>query len=398
MNLSKTRGHRPNNERRIALFLPMLRGGGAERVIAALAGGFAERGFTTDLVLGRAEGPYLSEVSPRVRIVDLKCRRTLSAILPLAKYLRREKPEAMLSSLDDANLIALWAKRLSGVSVRTVIREANTMSRVLEHATGVRTRLLPFLTRRFISGADAVVAVSQGVADDMVGSLGVSTDRVQVIYNPVITERLFSRSEEAVRHPWFANGMPPVIIGVGRLNRQKDFGTLIRAFAVVRRSRDVRLAILGDGEERLNLEKLAGDMGVDGDVWMPGFVDNPFPYMAQSSVFALSSAWEGLPNVLIQAMAVGTPVVAADCKSGPREILENGRHGILLPVGDHEALAAAIDETLSRGSARSDVLPEHLKRFELNAIVSQYLDVMLGEDGMAARTQEAREVSGVGVR
>lgn len=366
-------------EQRIALFLPMLRGGGAERVLATLAGGFAERGIPTDLVLAKAEGPYLAEVSPDVRIVDLKCRRTIGAVAPLARYLRDERPAAMLSSLDDANLVALWAKRLSGTSTKTIIREANTVSRVSEHAADFRRRLLPVLTRRFFGWADAVIGVSQGVADDMVTALSVRAERTQVIYNPVITKRLLAKAEEPVRHTWFANGQPPVTIGVGRLSKQKDFATLIRAFAVVHRDREVRLAILGDGEERSNLEKLACDLGVDQDVWMPGFVDNPYPYMANAAVFALSSAWEGLPNVLIQAMAVKTPVVATDCKSGPLEILEGGRHGRLVPVREPDALAAAIDATLSEDRVRPTDLPEHLKRFELNAIVSKYLDVMLGD-------------------
>lgn len=364
-------------DRRIALFLPSLRGGGAERVMVNLARGFAERGLGVDLVLAEAEGPYLTEVPARVRIVDLKASRVLSALPALVRYLRREKPSVMLSTLSHANIVALWARRLAGVQTRLVLREANTVSLSSTKAPSIRGRLMPFLMRRFYPWADMVVAVSNGVAEDLTRTVGLPAEKVKVVYNPVVTEELFKKAEEPLDHPWFAPGEPPVILGVGRLSEQKDFATLIRAFSLVRKRRPARLVILGEGEQRSSLEALVQELGLEQDVDMPGFMDNPFKYMKRAAVFVLSSRWEGLPNVLIQALAIGTPVVSTDCPSGPAEILEGGRWGKLVAVGDEVSLASAIVERLS-SPVSSDGLDSVCGRFGLNSVVSQYLNMLIG--------------------
>jgi len=361
---------------KIALFLPSLRGGGAERVMVNLARGFVERGLRVDLVLAKAEGPYLSQVPKEVRVVDLGARRVLYSLPGLVRYLRRERPQAMLSALNHANIVAIWAKLLARVQTRLVVAEHSTLSRSTENASSVRAKLLPFLIKTFYPYADAVVAVSRGVAEDLVTTTKLPMEKIKVIYNPVITPELFAKAEEPLDHPWFRPGEPPVVLGVGRLTQQKDFPTLIRAFALVRREHPARLMILGEGEERPKLEALVRELRLEEDVALPGFVDNPYKYMKRAAVFVLSSQWEGFGNVLVEAMACGCPVVATDCPSGPAEILENGKWGRLVPPGDPEALAKAILDTVERGVSRVEAATNVQKRFSMIAIVEQYLKVL----------------------
>jgi glycosyltransferase involved in cell wall biosynthesis len=216
--------------------------------------------------------------------------------------------------------------------------------------------------------------VSRGAADDLARTSGLPRDRVEVVYNPVITPTMLALARQAPDHPWFAPGQPPVIVGAGRLTRQKDFFTLLRAFAEVRRRRPARLIILGEGEDRSALQALADDLGVADEVALPGFQENALAYMAGSAVFALSSAWEGLPTVLIEALAAGARVVSTDCPSGPREILQDGRLGALVPVGDAVALAAAILEALGRPAGAVPV--DALTPFTRDASVDHYLRVI----------------------
>ncbi|MCR4405258.1 MAG: glycosyltransferase [Candidatus Acetothermia bacterium] len=325
----------------VALFLPSLRGGGAERAMVNLARGFAERGLQVDLVLARAEGPYLSEVHDGVRVVDLGSKRVLHSLPGLVRYLRKERPDGMLSAMTHANLIAIWARRLAGVKTRLVVSEHSILSIATENSRSLRAKLMPWFVRRFYPWADAVVAVSRGVAEDLAARTGLPIGIIRVVYNPAITPELFAKAEEPLDHPWFQPGEPPVILGVGRLVKAKDFPTLIRAFALVRKQVAARLMILGEGNERAKLEVLVRELGLEDDVVLPGFVDNPYKYMKRARVFVLSSRREGLPAVLIEALALGTPVVSTDCPSGPREILR-GCDELLVPVGNAKALAHAI--------------------------------------------------------
>lgn len=359
---------------RIAIYVPSLRGGGAERVMAILANGFAARGLAVDLVLAQAKGPYLKDVSDPVRVVDLGSSRVLFSLPGLVRYLRRERPRAMLSALSHANVVAVWAKQLARVSTRLVVSERNTLSAAAGGAREGRARLLPWLMRRTYPKADGVVAVSAGVADDLAAIIGLPRQDVMVVYNPVVTETLVRQSHERVAHPWFALGEPPVILAVGRLTAQKDFSTLVRAFARLRSQRAARLVILGEGELRGMLEAQVAELGFAGDVALPGFMDNPFAWMYHSALFVLSSAWEGLPGTLIQAMACAVPVVSTDCPSGPVEILENGRWGRLVPVGDAEALAVAMAATLDE-TEHPDVTVRAAD-FGVDQAVNGYLTVL----------------------
>lgn len=357
----------------VALFVPLLLGGGAERVMVDLAGGFAERGLEVDLVLGKAEGVYLPSVSRCVNIIDLSSSRTVTALPKLAQYLRHNRPKALMATLEHANVVALIAGLLTGHKTRLVIREANTPSASAKKARGVPAQSVVRLMRWLYPKADGIVAVSEGVAKDLSTAFAIPQEKVSVILNPVLTKRVFELAKAPAPHPWFNDNIP-VILGVGRLTGQKDFPTLLRAFARVRSQRQARLFILGEGQDQGALESLARELGVERDVCFAGFSDNPFAYMARASVYVLSSIYEGLPNALIQAMALGTPAVATDCPSGPKEVLEGGRYGELVPMQDCETMAAAILRTLE---SRCPCVDEAwCNRYQVDTVIDQYLELL----------------------
>ena len=362
------------SKKRLAIFLPGLYDGGAERILLNLAGGIAARGFPVDLVLARAEGPYMSEISDSVRVIDLKATRVMMCMPALIHYLRSERPVSMLSALY-ANIIAVWAKRITGFPQRIVLSEHNTLTSVSNGENDLRWKLYPKLAKWFYPWADDIIAVSKGVADNLTLAAGLSPERIQVIYNPIVTPDLQKKSKSLLEHPWFSTGEPPVVLGVGRLTAQKAFNVLIEAFAQVRKSQPARLIILGEGEERPMLEAQIKQLGLEQDIDLPGFVSNPYPYMNQSALFVLSSRWEGLPTVLVEAMSLRTPVIATDCPSGPREILKDGQYGQLVPVDDPSALALAIQNSLENRATCA--VEESWKPFELNCVTDQYLSVLL---------------------
>lgn len=361
---------------RFAVYLPALLGGGAERSMLNLAIGMAEQDVDVDLVLAAATGPYLKMVPPQVRVVDLKAGRVLSSLPALTRYLREEKPVGMVSALDHANVVALWAWRLAGGQSRVAVCMQNTPTQDASHASSIRGRLTPLAMRLFYPWATGIVGVSQGVVDDFIKMTGIR-QKVRVIHNPVVTPDLFKRADEHVEHPWLQPGQPPVLLGVGRLTQQKNFPNLIRAFAEVRKQHPSRLMILGEGEDRSALEALIGELGLQAEVSLPGFVQNPYAYMKRAAMFVLSSDWEGLPTVLIEALALGTPVVATDCPSGPREILRGGMLGRLVPMNNASALAQAITATLSE--PRKLTSEEAYAGYTQAVVVNQYLQLLRGK-------------------
>ncbi len=365
---------------KITLFLPSIGCGGAERVTVNLAGGIVRRGYDVDLVFVTSDDPPLiTDIPEGVNLVDLKAGRVAASLPKLIAYLRRERPRALLSALEHTNVIALLAVRLAGVDTRVVVSVHTTVSRAIEDSTLFRSRLFPKLMRWFYPWADSVVAVSEAAREDLTAVAGLEPEQVRVINNPVVTPQLFDKAESPLEHPWFAAGQPPVVLGVGRLVTAKNFPLLLRAFAEVRRELPARLMILGDGEQRPLLESLAVDLDIADDVAMPGFTENPYAYMARAKVFVLSSSFEGLPTVLIEALALGTPVVATDCPSGPAEILEKGRWGTLVPLDDERALAEGILNVLGNPVSRPRT-EESWQPYELNRVVDRYLALLIGED------------------
>lgn len=358
----------------IALYVSSLRGGGAERVMVLLANGLAERGYKVDLVAASAQGPYRGEVSPSVDIVDLGAKRVAASLPGLVRYLRRARPKSMLSAVNHANVIAVIARVIARVPTRLVVSEHNNLSQSRKRPKDLSGKVVQALMHWAYSKADAVVAVSKGVADDLAETLGFPRSRIEVVYNPVVTPKLFERAAAPLDHPWLAPGEPPVILGVGRLTPQKDFITLIKAFAQVRKELDCRLVILGEGELRSEIEELVRNLNIEVDVQLPGFAENPYAWMRRSAVFVLSSAWEGLGNVLIEAMACGARVISTDCPSGPSEILEGGKWGALVEVGDSGGLAKHIVRVLCEENVPDAV--NQAKGFNVERSVDGYLKVL----------------------
>ncbi|MFB2879957.1 glycosyltransferase [Floridanema aerugineum] len=360
----------------LSFFLPNLDGGGAERAMLHLATGTAKRGIKTDLILAQAEGEYLEKIPPEVRLINLNSRSPVIfwKTLNLRRYLQLEQPTFLLSALDILSA-ATWAKRLSVTPTKIIMCVQTNLSQQFRNDSGIMSKIRPYLVKQWYPLADGIIAASQGVAEDVSQISGVPVNNIDVIYNPVVMPELFEKAKEPIDHPWFASGEPPVILGVGRLVPQKDFPTLIKAFAIVKQQISAKLMILGEGEKRLQLEALVRELGLENDVDMPGFKDNPYTYMAKAKLFVLSSAWEGFGNVVAEAMAVGTPVVSTDCPSGPAEILENGKYGKLVSVGDVNALANAILETLENPT-NSQLLQERALDFTVDNVVDQYLKVL----------------------
>jgi glycosyltransferase involved in cell wall biosynthesis len=361
----------------LAFLLPSLNSGGAERTILKLAIGFKERGFQVDLVLAHNSGPLSSEVPADLRKIDLHApraftSRALSSLPSLTCYLRKDKPDILFTGLM-TNLIAIWAKHLAASPTKIVISERNILSiEVKQFPRDIRFRLMPWFVRIFYPLADGIVAVSQAVADDLVKLTRQPAERIRIIYNPVITPSVIAKAEMPLSHPWFSAGLPPVILSVGRLVPQKDYPSLLRAFSIVRRTQPARLLILGEGGERKNLEQLATELGIKADVQFAGFVENPYPYMRNASLFVLSSEFEGLPGVLIEALFCGTPVIATDCPGGGQEVLANGKYGKLVPVRDPVTLAKAMQIYL----ANRPVPPPQASwvPYEQDRILDQYSD------------------------
>lgn len=359
--------------RRIALFLHALHGGGAERVAVNLLKGMIDKGIPLDLVLATAEGPYLDRVPKQVRVIDLAAGRVIKAILPLSNYLQQEKPVALLSHMNHVNVAAVAAWELAGKQTRLVVVEHDTLS--VTKARLLRARLVPPLIKLLYPRANAIVAVSEGAARDLETQLAMAEGKVKVIYNPVVDDELLARAKAPLDHPWFQENSPPVFLAVGRLTEQKDFLTLIKAFEILRRERLARLLILGEGESRGELETAIAKLGISNDVSMPGFVDNPYAYMSRARAFVLSSRWEALPTVLIEAMACGCPAIATNCPSGPTEILAAGKYGSLVPVGDVKSLCAAMLQVLDTPTNR-ELLIERSMYFSIERVVPEYLSLL----------------------
>jgi glycosyltransferase involved in cell wall biosynthesis len=362
--------------------------GGIARMTVRLAGEMVRRGHDVRLYVppGADDGPGLAGRDRRLRVVPLAPGSTarawllalradpggLSVLLPylapgrrrsetfahlpgLAEALRRDPPDVLVSATPYVNVEAVWARRIADVPTRLVLTERAAPSPIMKLRKHARRRRVPAVMGRTYPRADAVVAVSDGVADDLATLTGLRRESIRTIFNPAFPEDLDARLAAPWEHPFFAEGEPPVVVTVGRLAPQKAHPDLLRAFARARRRRAMRLVIVGgnrhpelEAARMARLKALARELGVERDVDLLGFLANPFPAMARARLFVLSSAWEGFGNVLVEAMACGCPVVSTDCPSGPSEILGGGRYGRLVPVGDEEALAeamlAALDE------------------------------------------------------
>jgi glycosyltransferase involved in cell wall biosynthesis len=359
----------------LAFFVPFSFGRGVERVNVTLAKAFAKLGHQVDVVAGRTKGPYFGELNGNTRVIDLEVGRTAASLLPLARYLRRERPSALLAAPDSGSVIALWARELAGVDTRVVTATHAVLSQSLSRKPNFYRRAFPHVLRNIYPRADATVAVSNWVADDLAEVARLPRSRIQVIPNPVVHEELLAQAREPIKHRWLTDRGGPLIISVGRLNEEKNYSDLVHAFARLRQQRQARLIILGEGAERGRLVRLARALGVAGDIDLPGFMKNPYAYMAQADLLALSSRYEALPTVIIEALACGCPVVAVDCPGGVREILQNGRYGRLVPPGNADLMVQAMLATLEE-PPRPERLKERAADFHVDRTVARYRQVL----------------------
>lgn len=362
-----------SHPRRLAVFLPDLVGAGAQRVCLNLANGIAARGYPVDVVVVKAEGSYLAQLSPQIRLIDLKAERAIGAFRPLRHYLQTVKPDTMLTAIH-VNFIALWVKRLSRTSTKVVVSQHINATTYSAGAADLRVRVEPALIRLFYPWAEEIIAVSQGVAESLNEASGLTPQALQVIYNPVIMPDMAEQKAQTPNHPWFASGEPPVVLGVGRLDEQKGFDLLIEAFQRIADQTNARLMILGEGALRPQLEEQIRRYGLKERIQLPGFTENPYAYMAHAGLFVLSSRFEGLPTVLVEALYCDTPVVSTDCPNGPREILDGGRYGHLVPPGDATALAEAIRDALNGGAIHAPAAS--WRPYVMDTVLDQYIDAL----------------------
>jgi glycosyltransferase involved in cell wall biosynthesis len=392
-----------------------LNGGGVQRMTILLAEGLAARGAKVDLVVCDTQGELKEQIPPGLRMVALERSNPLAARLAvlradpqgmvaflrplitikyasptlrylpsLARYLRTARPDSLFSATTYLNIEAVLARRLAAVPTRLVLSDRSHFSSGKPRKAWRQRHLVAAMRRSYLQ-AEAITAVSQGVAADIARSLDIAREAITTLHNPTITPDFAAKVGQPVEHPWFADGAPPVLLGVGRTTFQKDFATLLHAFARVREGRPARLAIIGESNEKqtARLRELAAELGVQDDFELMGYRANPLPYMARAAVFVLSSRYEGFPNVLLEAMACGTPVVSTDCPSGPSEILDGGAYGALVPVADEAALAAAITATLDAPPERAR-LEGRAAMFDYRTAIARYAEVLLGETVDAA--------------
>ncbi|MCB1969334.1 MAG: glycosyltransferase [Geminicoccaceae bacterium] len=400
---------------RIAIIVNNLGGGGVQRMLMLIGEGMAERGHDVDLLSLSSAGELNVLLPDHVRRVELRSGSKLDwvslamrrrgipwrDIIPLLSdrkgpsaqlvslpslvdYLEEMRPQSLFAATLPINVLGSIAVACSRhkprlmVSIRSHIDDGKE-KRIREY------RKFRHLYRHVHNAADTITAVSQGVKDNFVERFGIAEERVTVIHSPTLTPDFELRANEPVDHPWFRDGGPPVILAVGRPSFQKDFETLVEAFVQLRRRRPVRLMILGGKDSSNNRKRVVDSLqakideaGMQGDFDMPGWTPNPLAYMKNADVLALSSRYEGLPNVVIEALACGTAVVSTDCPSGPAEILDDGRYGQLVPVGDSRRFAEAIEYVLDN-PPDPELLRQRAQVYNRDVSLDTYEKLLIGD-------------------
>lgn len=363
----------------IALLAPSFRGGGAEGANVRLANELVRREQSVDLLVLQASGPWRERVDARARVVDLGSRRALAGLLPLARYLSARQPSALMAGPSHVAVLAILARLFSRAHTSILVLEHNDPIASQMDAKDAMARLLPAAMRLTYPRADRLLAVSQGAASSLAKLLRVPPDRVAVLYNGIDLGPVQDGARQLIQHPWLTPQRDPLVVSVGRLAPQKGYPDLLRAFALLRERTPARLVILGSGSQQPELESLVDGLGLSGAVEFRGFDPNPYAWMAKASLFVMASRYEGFGVVLLEALACGAPVVATDCPSGPGEILAGGRYGMLTPVGDPPALAAAMARLLSDGDLARRLRaegPGRAAEFSIERTAEQFLEVL----------------------
>jgi glycosyltransferase involved in cell wall biosynthesis len=360
----------------VAFLLPTLGGGGAEKAAIALASEFAGRGLRLDFVLMRAIGHFLDQVPAGASVFDLKVDRARWVLGPLVKYLRERRPRSVLSFMWPLNSAIVIAERIAMTGARLILTEHTDWAVNPLAGTALTRARLGATMRLTYPRAAKIVAVSNGSAGSVARAAGMPQSSIEVIYNPITPLSSAGEPDPELMAKWLPDDTVPGLLAVGRFHAQKDYPTLLRALSIVRRSSPARLLILGEGPLFGEISALRSELGLEDAVLMPGFKSNPYAYMERADLFVLSSRYEALPTVVIEALACGAPVVSTDCRSGPREILKDGALGELAPVGDAEALAAAILAALARSHDKQQLI-DRSNDFSTTKAAQRYLGLLL---------------------
>ncbi len=367
---------------KIAFFIPKLTYGGAERVIIDIANNLSKRGYLIDIVLAKGGNIYLEEISPSVNIINLNCKSTILSIFSLSKYIKKYSPNGIISALSHANCVALLSRKIMNKNIKVVVSERNISYRNTLNKIGFKRIILDLLIKYLYPEAKCIVTVSEGVRESIIDTYKFKRNQVKAIFNPCDFKKINKLKSKSISNYEINNAFKSenqkIILSVGSLTIQKNYSLLIKAFKIVRREINCKLIILGEGPERSKLEELCRNLGIDSkSIFFPGFIANPFPYMKDCDLYVMSSLWEGLPNVLIQALACNCKIISTDCDAGPREILEDGKWGRLIKVNDLNELAnAMIEELRSKNKNLSNSSKGRLNRFNIDKVTNQYLDAL----------------------
>jgi len=319
---------------------------GVDRIMKNLLPEIAARGVYIDLLHINSHGPYIDVEHPNINVIELGSSHVYSSFIPLCRYLSGKNPDVLLSAKDKVNRVALWAKWYTKTSAKVVLRLGSPVSKNLENRSVFRRWMYYLSMRYWYKWASNIIVPSRGVATDLSEFSGLPLSSISVVPNPVISRNLQSLAAESIESSAMFSAKTPIILGIGELCERKNFRMLIDAFSIVRKNRPCKLVILGKGRQQSMLQKHIQSLELQDDVFLLGFRKNPYPYIRRSSVFALSSKFEGFGNVLVEALAMGVPAVSTDCPSGPDEIFQNGKYGSLVDVNDTAGLAQAIEDTL----------------------------------------------------
>jgi glycosyltransferase involved in cell wall biosynthesis len=368
------------SKKKLAIFVAAISGGGVEKVIVNLVNELVKKEIAVDLLIADTKGLSTVFISSDVQIIDLKSKRVLFCVPKLVFYLIKTRPYVLFSAMEYVNIIAIISKIISFTSTRIVISNHASLKYFIRDENLLKWKVLKKILSLLYKNADKIISVSKGLEIMLVSELNLKSSKVSTIYNPVYSESLLKASREEAYDSWVSSNTRPYIISVGRFSLEKDYSTLIYAFNEVRKKRDIRLVILGDGPQWDTIQKLIKLLDLSDHIYTPGFLINPYPLIRNAACFVLSSKNEGFGNVLVEALALGCPIVSTDCFSGPSEILEYGRWGSLVPVGDYKYMARSIISKLDcKKKINESLLRSHLDKFNISLIVEKYINILFNE-------------------
>jgi glycosyltransferase involved in cell wall biosynthesis len=369
-----------NMRKKVAFYLPNLAGGGVSGAVVNLMNQLTfSKEVEVLMVLNKKEGEFLRYLDSNIEIFELDTKRLRDSLFSLLKFLKKIKPDVLISGQSHVNTIALMANQMLRKKIKVIITEHGNLQEGLKDVRNPTKIILLTLMKNFYPKADKVISVSKGVEKTLLKYIKMDKSKMEVIYNPIISDLIYERAEEPLNHKWFTSKEIPVILSVGRLSKEKDFENLLQAFSIVKSKVDSRLLIVGEGPERDHLEKLIKKLDLQDSVDLYGFEENPYKFFKNADLFVLSSKTEGLGNVLVEALCLRRKIVSTDCPSGPEEVLKKGKFGKLVPPEDTLKLAEGIIDQLKQPTSEipnNNELEEWLKEFEVNYVTERYLNLI----------------------